>query len=286
MMRCLLILLLALPAVAAEKLNWDNDAEVMAHLNRAGGQLIEKKATTPKATLLSQFERKQCRLDLAAGRNAAQDPAALYARARSSVLALAGLYRCKKCTQWHMTTASGFVLAKSGVAATNCHVLKSEEPQTFVAMTSTGDVFPVQEVLAASEPDDLAIIQLAVPSSVALNPLPLADGEPAAPVGTRVSVVSHPEKHFYTFTEGIISRYLDWRQSSNTVKRVTITADFAVGSSGAPVLNARGEVVAVVCATHTVFAGKEHDKREPQMTLKLCAPVQRLRALVAPRTAR
>lgn len=281
-MRYLLILLLALPAVAAEKLNWDSDDEVMAFLSRTGSQLIDKNATTPKTTLVSQFTRKQCRLDLAAGRSALQEPAELYARSRVGVLAVAGLYKCKKCTKWHMTTASGFVLAKNGIAVTNCHVLKSEEPQTFVAMTSTGEVYPVKEVLAANEADDLAIIQLAIPTGAVLTPLPLAAGEPAAPVGTRVSVVSHPEHHFYMLTEGMISRYLDWRQASNTVKRVAITADFAVGSSGAPVLNARGEVVAIVCATHTVFTGKEHDKREPQMTLKLCAPVHRLRALLQP----
>jgi len=281
-MRALLILLLALPVVAAEKLNWDSDADVMAYLCRAGSQLIEKGATTSKATLVSQFRRKQCRLDLAVGRTAVQEPAEIYARTRPGVLAVAGLYRCKKCSRWHATTASGFVLAKNGVAATNCHVLKSEEPQTFVAMTSTGEIFPIKEVLAANEADDLAIIQLALPPATTLTPLTLAAGEPAAPVGTRVSVISHPEHHFYMLTEGMISRYLDWRQSSNTVKRVAITADFAVGSSGAPVLNTCGEVVAVVCATHTVFSGKEHDKREPQMTLKLCAPIHRLRALLAP----
>jgi S1-C subfamily serine protease len=279
-MRTLLILLLAAPAMAAEKLNWDNDNAVMTHLSRTGGQLIEKGVTTPKATLLSQFARKQCRLDLATGRAAAQEPSELYARTRASVIVVVGLYRCRKCTRWHTTTGSGFVLARNGVAVTNCHVLKSEDSQTFVAMNSAGEVFPVKEVLAANEPDDLAIIQLALPPSVTLPPLPLAAGEPA-PVGTRVHVISHPERHFYMLTEGMISRYLDWRQTSSTVKRVAITADFAVGSSGAPVLNARGEVVAVVCATHTVFSGKEHDKPEPQMTLKLCVPAHRLQALVA-----
>ncbi len=281
-MRALLILLCALPAVAAEKLNWDNDNEVMEYLSRMGTQLIEKKVTTPKATLISQFSRKQCRLDLAAGRATVQEPSELYARARSSVIAVVGLYRCRKCAKWHATTASGFVLGRNGVAVTNCHVLKSPDPDTFMAMTITGDVFPIKEVLAANDADDLAIVQLALPPAVALTPLPLAAGEAAAPVGTRVSVISHPERHFYMLTEGMISRYLDWRQPSGTVKRVAITADFAVGSSGGPVLNARGEVVAVVCATHAVFSGKEHDKRELQMTLKLCAPVQRLRALVAP----
>ena len=281
-MRFLFIFLLCLPAVAAEKLNWDNDAEVMAWLGRKGSQLIESGATVSKETLQSQLRGKQCRLDLAAGRNAAQEPAELFSRVRPGVLALAGLYKCKKCSQWHMTIASGFVLAKTGVAATNCHVLKSEEPQTFVAMTSSGDEFPVKDVLAANEADDLAIIQLALPPTTTLMPLSLAGGEANAPVGTRISVVSHPERHFYMLTEGIISRYLDWRQPSNTVRRVAITADFGVGSSGAPVLNNRGEVVAVVCATHTVYTGQEHDKREPQMTLKLCVPVQRLRALIAP----
>jgi S1-C subfamily serine protease len=165
---------------------------------------------------------------------------------------------------------------------TNCHVLKSQDPETFIAMTSAGEVFPIKEVLAASEADDIAIIQLARPPATVMTPLPLAAGEAAAPVGTRISVISHPERHFYMLTEGMIARYLDWRRASNTVKRVAITADFAVGSSGAPVLNARGEVVAVVCETHTVYSGREHDKREPQMTLKLCVPVHRLRALIAP----
>ena len=208
----LLILLLALPAVAAEKLNWDSDNDVMAYLGRAGGQLIEKKATTSKEALILQLRRKQCRLDLVAGQSTAQEPAEIYSRARPGVLAVAGLYKCRKCAQWHMTTASGFVLTKNGVAVTNCHVLKSEEPQTFVVMTSTGDVFPVKEVLAANEADDLAIVQLALPPTAVLTPLPLATGDPAAPIGTRVSVVSHLENHFYMLTEGIISRYLDWRQ--------------------------------------------------------------------------
>lgn len=281
-MRTLLILLLALPAVAAEKLNWDNDHEVMEHLSRIGTQLIERKATTPKATLVSQFSRKQCRVDLAAECATVREPVELYARARAGVIVVTGLYRCRKCAKWHTTSASGFVLAKNGVAVTNCHVLKSQEPETFIAMTSDGDVFPIKEVLAASEADDIAIIQLALPPATVMTPLPLAAGESAAPVGTRISVISHPERHFYMLTEGMISRYLDWRRASNTVKRVAITADFAVGSSGAPVLNARGEVVAVVCETHTVYSGKEHDKREPQMTLKLCVPVQRLRAFVSP----
>jgi len=227
------------------------------------------------------LRRKQCRLDLAAEHGGALEPADLYARARRGIVVVAGLYLCRTCTRWHATVASGFVLTRNGVIVTNCHVLKSEEPQTFVAMTSDGEILPVREVLAANEADDLVLLQLAGPPGEALTPLPLAAGEPAAPVGTRISVISHPERHFYMLTEGIVSRHLDWRQSSGTVKRVAITADFAIGSSGAPVLNSRGEVVAVVCATHAVFAGKEHGKREPQMTLKLCAPVDRLWALLA-----
>lgn len=282
-MRLLLLALLVLPSwAAAATLNWENDNEILDQLSRDGTRLVEKKLTTPKATLLSQFRRQQCRLDLAAKRPVFRDSAAFYERTRAGVIVVAGLYRCRKCAKWHSTVASGFVLDQNGAAVTTCHVLRSPEVETFVAMTSAGDVFPVREVLAANEADDLAVVQLALPPGKVLTALPLAAGEPAAPVGARVRVISHPERHFYLLTEGIIARYLDWPRGSNTIRRVAITADFAVGSSGAPVLNERGEVVAVVCETHTVFSGHEHAKRDPQMTLKLCAPVHRLRRLLQP----
>jgi len=285
-MRACLLLLLALPAVAAELLNWDSDAEVLAYLERAGSRLVQNGATTPKRTLLSQLRRAQCRLELTAAPALVREPAELYSRARGSVLIVAGVYRCRRCADWHVTVASGFVVARNGVAVTNCHVFQSEEPEGFVAMTRNGEVLAVREVLAASEADDLAVIQLELPPTITLEPLPLARGKEAAPVGARISVISHADSHFYLLTEGVISRYLDWAVGSRVVPRVGITADFAVGSSGAPVLNARGEVVAVVCATHTVFADKTHGKRLPQMTLKLCVPVDRLRALCASATAR
>ena len=63
---------------------------------------------------------------------------------------------------------------------------------------------------------------------------------------------------------------------------MSITADYARGSSGGPVLNEHGAVVGMVCSTRTTYYGtKGKDKDDDvQMIVKFCIPGESIRALL------
>jgi len=113
-------------------------------------------------------------------------------------------------------------------------------------MTVDGRVFLVDEVLAADPIHDVAAIRLRDACGLAVAPVSRDE-----PVGNPVSVISHPRRHFFTLTSGYVSRY-SMGEQTNVV--MNITADYAVGSSGGPVFNNRGDVVGLVSSTTSIAA--------------------------------
>jgi S1-C subfamily serine protease len=147
-------------------------------------------------------------------------------------------------------------------------------------MTSDRHVFPVQSVLAANRANDLAILKI---DAQDLPTLPVA--RTPAPVGTNVGVMSHPNGQFYFYTSGVVSRYMRMRSAGRMVDAVAITADFARGSSGAPVLNDQGQVVAIVKSTDSVYYHESRtEQRDLQMVFKRCIPVKNLLQLIEPQS--
>jgi len=206
------------------------------------------------------------------------DPRELYATCRKSVVLVGRIAKCEKCDDWHANIASGFVIGRKGVVVTNHHVLAADSRAEAVAVgTWDGQVLPIQKVLAASKANDLAVIKVDADDLV---PLPVA---PSAPVGTGVLVISHPMSHFYTMTTGIISGQFLRGQGRDAPARheMTITADFAKGSSGAPVLDRTGAVVGIVRSTTPVYYEKEKDAgKKIQMVWKYCIPSESLLRLL------
>ncbi|MHC4176206.1 MAG: S1C family serine protease, partial [Planctomycetota bacterium] len=214
-----------------------DDQALTRHLTRQGELLIEQGRMADVHDLIEQLSLDRCRLDLPQPRPIADGPVELYARAKDSVVVVGGLYKCKRCMEWHATTASGFVITSSGAVVTNYHVVNNPVKEALVVMTTDRRVFPVERVLAASRHSDLAILDVAAEG---LTPLPIADTSAAAPIGSAVNVISHPAGRFYYYTSGIVSRYMKIRWAGRQIDALAITADYARGSSGAPVLNNQG----------------------------------------------
>ena len=67
------------------------------------------------------------------------------------------------------------------------------------------------------------------------------------------------------------------------VDAVAVTADYARGSSGAPVLNGQGQVVAVVSSTESIYYTEDGQRqRDFQMVFRTCIPTSNLLRMVRP----
>ena len=149
------------------------------------------------------------------------------------------------------------------------------ERSSLAVRSFDGRVFMVEDVIAASERFDLAVLR--VPKT-GIKPISLGQ---AAPVGAKVDLISHPNRKFYTLSEGRVARYFITQRNRKSVPAMTITADFGKGSSGAPVLDKLGQVVGIAASTESLYyTEKEGVQKNLQMVFNNCVPVSQLRELI------
>tara|TARA_B100000029_G_scaffold87356_2_gene77447 strand:- start:1907 stop:2773 length:867 start_codon:yes stop_codon:yes gene_type:complete len=255
-----------------------NDKAILNELNKKTEALRDGKATTQAADLLKQLNRKKCRLELPKAGKEKLSSSELVKRYRKGVVVVSGFYKCNRCPNWHSGAASGFMLTEDGVFCTSYHVVDNKNNDTIVIMTGDGRIAPVVEVLAANKSTDLAILRAA---GKGYTPLPVATG---AMPGEKVRVLSHPDRRFYTLSEGIISRrWLDQAPGRGGRSMLTITADFAKGSSGAPVFNEYGAVIGSVNNTQSTYYNTNKGVKDNlQMVFKNCIATRHLLQLIDP----
>jgi S1-C subfamily serine protease len=253
-----------------------NDSALLARLTESVSDMYQSGRATPTKALIEGLARTRTALTLGPPDTRALTPAEAYQKARQSIVIIGVLYRCPECGQLHVSTASGFFISASGAVATNYHVVNNSDGVAMGAMAANGSFFAVKEVLAASRADDVAILAV---QGAGLPPLALSAGEP---VGSSVFVVSHPSNRFFTFSTGVISRYFSEKNGSAVMARMAITADYARGSSGAPVLNGYGAVVGMVCTTSSIYYTEKDDgtQKDLQMVVKSCIPARAILRLV------
>ena len=253
-----------------------NDREVFGRMQKFAEEQIASDHGTKAADLIAQLDRVSCEVKLAPFATGAIPLPDLVLQRRAAVGVIGGLFKCKKCTNWHVSAASGFFIGASGVFVTCHHVINSAEKETFVVLTGDGRLAPVREVLAADAAADVAIVRCEGEGFAAA---PLAAD---APVGAPITVLGHPNDHFFSLTQGIISRYFVEARPRKT-EMLSITADFAKGSSGAPVFDAAGNVVGMVSNTQSVYYDEKNGHAENlQMVFKNCVTAKSILRLVKP----
>ncbi len=201
-----------------------DDNQVMGDLRERLSRLARSGKAVPAATLDQQLHRESTRLDLPPEPKDEMTPTEIYRHRRDAVVIVGSLNGSGQ-----MTMATGVVLTATGVIVTNAHVMeKAHNPGVvFGVLTRGGAFYPVVEVLAASRAADLALLRIEA------HDLPVAPLAEDAEVGEPVTVLSHPGDRFYSLTQGIVSRFFRFTNVGHPTVRMTITADFAIGSSGA-----------------------------------------------------
>lgn len=212
-------------------------------------------------------------------------PVSDYEAACQAVVVVGSVNYCAECKAMHMGAVStGWVIDPRGRIVTNHHVLENKEAGEVGVMTFDGRVFPLRCVLAADRDGDAAIIEID-PGDEKLTALVLAE---KVNTGEAVRVVGHPDGRFYSLSEGIVSRVFAETDRQSKVSRtwLTVTADYGAGSSGAPVLNANGEVVGMVSSTAALLAdtgdGEEPAAEDVQMVFRDCVSLETIRTLIRP----
>ena len=246
-----------------------NDRAIIGQMTREAARMMDSDEAVSMESLIEQLKKEpRAKLVLPAGKGGRAE------EVQKAIAVVGGVYKCKRCTRWHVAPASGFLIAED-LVVTNYHVVDQPERSGLAVRLFDGRVFMVEAVVAASERFDLAVVR--IPKT---GVTPVALGQ-AAPVGAKVDLISHPNQKFYTLSEGRVARYFMTQRDRKTVPAMAITADFGRGSSGAPVLNEAGEVVGIAASTESLYyTENDDDQKNLQMVFKNCVPVSQLREII------
>jgi len=251
-----------------------NDARLMAALEKRVGEFSEDDSV-PSADELAAAVKEAP----ATPKSKIKEVGSSAADPTEAVYLIGSVYKCGKCDLWHLGgIATAWALSPDGVMVTNHHVLEKAKGGAMGVCDRKGNTYPVLEVLAADRAADMAVFRVRAEGLPALSM-----GAPAE-IGSSVRVISHPNRRFFMQTFGEVSRY-HIRPSKRDRKgsiRMSITADYAKGSSGGPVLNPENEVIGMVSSTQSIYY--ESDNGQPkgalQMVVKNCVPVSAIRKMV------
>ncbi len=280
-----------------EEMPYLRDHAVIEEMSKTARESITLWNLLPSAEgqeQLASAEGRQVALSLPKPGRKRMDAAEVYQSMRDATLVVGRLFTCGKCSNIHFAfTNTAFAISEDGYCVMNHHCLAGyrgedasvKELHGFVVRTWDGRNYPVSEISSVSEVQDLAIVRVDMPEGERLTPLPLGN---AANVGDTVYTLSHPSGLLYRFSKGMVTRNAVTEAPQGIPAppgerpRMCISADYAVGSSGGPVVDERGNLVGVISTTRTLYANGGPPNGQPQMVEKHTVPVSLLRELIDP----
>ena len=144
-------------------------------------------------------------------------------------------------------SGSGVVVDQRGYVLTNDHVVApaSGYPARAISVRFSDGTVREGRVLGTDRGNDLALVQVDLPSGVAVAPLGDSD---KVQVGETAIAIGSPFGLEGTVTQGIISAVQrTWAPGNGRARRGLLQTDAPInpGNSGGPLLNAAGEVIGI-----------------------------------------
>lgn len=132
------------------------------------------------------------------------------------------------------SSGTGFLINSDGVIVTSSHVI--DDAQEVDVTTFSGQVYKGRVLSSSKDNKDLALVK--IEPKERLSVLKLADFDKIK-VGQKVVAIGNPFGFRGTMTVGIVSR-IDY-----TKNKIQTDAAINPGSSGGPLINAKGEVIGI-----------------------------------------
>jgi len=155
---------------------------------------------------------------------------------------------------------SGFFINNQGDVITNWHVI--ENAHSAVIKTFEGNSYLVKEVLGGSKESDLALLSVDTRNDTVQS---LAISNLTPEIGERVLVMGNPLSLEFSVSDGIVAAIRNIPEYLSG-KVIQITAPVSSGSSGSPVMNMQGEVIAI--AFYVYFHGENLNFAIPSQRVK------------------
>jgi serine protease Do len=267
-----------------------DDDEFQDKVTQASAKLLAAHQLMSMENLRKELSSRLAPLSFAPQSRQKLEPPDLCDHLRESTFAIGSYYKCADCGLWHFNGSAGFVVGANGILCTCCHVLQAPEDATnetyVVAADATGRVFPVTSIIAADTESDTCFIRI---EAAGLKPLPL---RPGARTGERVYCLSHPGGYYFMFTQGMVARinlkrndvYDEHGKTNGLLTRpvlfLNVTAEFAPGSSGGPVVDEAGNVVAQVAsiadAGEPPDAASTNAPASPSVPVRFCTAAEEI----------
>jgi hypothetical protein len=173
----------------------------------------------------------------------------------------------------NLGSGSGFFVRTDGTFVTNLHVIEGAARLSITL--HSGEVYDNVFYLASDPRRDLAALRVPLDDSPTLT----LSADPVV-VGERVYVLGNPLGLQGTFSDGLVSAL----RMVDGVELIQMSAPISPGSSGGPILNARGVVVGI--ATSSLIEGQLLNlavpARSARSMLAIAEPPRRFASGVAP----
>ena len=222
------------------------DEKLEKNLVKKIGDMVDEKKTVSSAIITEQLKRKVVKLKLnAPNKDILED---IYASCVDSVGIIDSVYNCGKCDNWHRTGSATCWALTEDIMVTNYHVFANANHPGWGVTNRRGELSLVTEILAADRISDIAIFRIK-----GGNFKPLNFGE-TQKVGGDVHIIAHPAGRYFTYSRGHVTRYSASRVGNGNVW-MGVSAEYARGSSGGPVLDSAGNVIGMVANTQSIYYG-------------------------------
>lgn len=312
-----------LPAQAADVPIFDDDKMVASLTQQSVKLHTEGRLIEMAVLARQRGERPRCRLALARPSREKLAPPQVCVAAHRSTWIVGVVFHCDSCAEWHFSGATGYAISADGAIATCAHVVAPEpdsKDEFVVAADPDGVVHPVIEVLAADLRTDVCILRVeakdVAPLALRTDSRPgeavycyghpqhhfgfFSEGEiarfaaeaPDAPDAPNAPEAKPDPDDKGGGKKGPAKPGAAPADAAGkdaappSGPRITvmeITAEFAAGSSGSPVLDECGNVVGHAAATEAVFWDDEDPTAENhQMTLRIATVARDVLALIDP----